>query len=99
MLALETSFKAVSDKTVDYPTRSVDRSRVHLQDRLEEEGGGGERNGRMAAAELLAMARGAGAAHAEEGLSTKYKSGPLHRKCLAPGFNKSAGQRTLRNVQ
>jgi hypothetical protein len=41
---------------------------ANLEDRLEEESGGGERGGGMAAAEGLTMAGSAGATHAEEGL-------------------------------
>ena len=40
----------------------------NLEDDLEEEGGGGEGRGGVAAAEPLAVARLAGAAHAQEGL-------------------------------
>ena len=59
----------------------------NLEDDLEEEGGGGEGRGGVAAAEPLAVARLAGAAHAQEGLrpaATGAHWGPAARAELAP---------------
>ena len=47
--------------------------RPYLENRLEKEDSQGERDASMASAEGLAMARGAGAAHAEEGLPSNGK--------------------------
>eukprot|EP00961_Rhodomonas_salina_P183166 2472850-Rhodomonas_salina.1 len=50
------------------PSRALhtEEARTHLRDRLPEEGSDGEHGGCVLATEVLAMARRAGAAHAEE---------------------------------
>jgi hypothetical protein len=48
--------------------------RPYLENRLEKEDGKGERNASVASAVGLAVARGAGAAHAEEGLSNRREN-------------------------
>jgi hypothetical protein len=55
--------------------------RPYLENRLEKEDSKGEGDASMASAECLAMARGAGAAHAEEGLPQQREISARIEQC------------------